>query len=103
MARMSSNAESPRRNYVDIYQLTNWILYSGVTCYMTPDISYFIPGSFVETDEYIEVADGHFFTAKKRDKFKSKCVMTMENPSLMRYIMCYWHQTCAIDYFPLLN
>ena len=32
---------------------------------MTPEISYFIPGLLVETDEYIEVADGDFVTAKQ--------------------------------------
>ena len=46
-------------------QLTNFILDSGVNCHMTPDISDFVPGSLVETDKYIEVVDGHFFTAKQ--------------------------------------
>ena len=32
---------------------------------MVPEISDFILGSLVETDKYIEVADGNFFTAKK--------------------------------------
>ena len=38
MARMSTNAESPRIYYGDSSQLTNWILDSGVTCHITPDI-----------------------------------------------------------------
>ena len=38
MARMSTNAESPIRNYGIISQLTNCILGLGVTCHMTPDI-----------------------------------------------------------------
>ena len=62
---MSYNAESNRRNYGDILQLTNWILDSGETCHMTPEIQYFIPGLLVETDKYIEVADGNFVTALK--------------------------------------
>ena len=66
MARMSSNAEIPRRDLGDSSQLTNWILFSDVTCHMTPKISDFILGSLVETDKYIEVADGNFVTAKKR-------------------------------------
>ena len=45
--------------------MTDCILDSGATCHMTPEISDFIPGSLVETDKYIEVADGHFVTAKK--------------------------------------
>ena len=43
-------------------QPTNWILDSGAMCHMTPDISDFVPGSLVEMDKYIEVADGHLFT-----------------------------------------
>ena len=65
MAHMSSNAESPRRYYGDSSQLTNWILDSVTTCPMTPDISDLIPGSFVETDKYIEIADGNFVTVKQ--------------------------------------
>ena len=37
MAYMSSNAESPGKNYGDSLQLTNWILDSVATCNMTPD------------------------------------------------------------------
>ena len=59
MAHMSSNAESPRRNYGDSSQLTNWILDLGVTCHITSEISDFIPGSLVKTDKYIKVADGN--------------------------------------------
>ena len=65
MACMSSNLESPWRDFGDILQLTNWISDSGVTCHMTPDISNFIPYSLVEDIKYIEVADGNFFTAKQ--------------------------------------
>ena len=32
---------------------------------MTPEISNVIPGSLVKIDKYIEVADGHFVTAKQ--------------------------------------
>ena len=70
MARMYSNAEIPRGDFGDILQLTNWILDSGVTCNMTPEISYFIPISLVETDAYIKVPDRNFITAEKLEKFK---------------------------------
>ena len=33
---------------------------------MTPEVSYFIPGSLEDTDKYIEVADGHHATVKKK-------------------------------------
>ena len=65
MSRMSSNAETPRRDFGDSLQLTNWILDSGATCHMTPDISNVIPESLAETDKYIEIVDVHFVTAKK--------------------------------------
>ena len=64
MASMSSNTESPRKYFGDSSQLTNFILDSGVTFHMTQEISYFITGTLVETYKYIEVADGHFVTAK---------------------------------------
>ena len=65
MAHISTNAESTRRNDWDISQLTNWILDSGATFHMTLEISDFIPGSLVETDKYIEVADENFVTVKQ--------------------------------------
>ena len=33
---------------------------------MTPEVTYFIPGSLEDTDKYIEAADGHHVTAKKK-------------------------------------
>ena len=72
MACMSSNAETPRRDFGDSSQLTNWILDSNSTCHMIPDVSGFILVSLVETDKYIEVADGHFVTAKQTRKVQIK-------------------------------
>ena len=69
---MYSNAESPRSDYGDSLQLTNWILDSSVTYHMTPDISGLIPGSLAETDKYIEVSDGHFITSKQTGEVQIK-------------------------------
>ena len=66
MAIMSSNDERSSENYGDSLQLTNWILDSGATCHMTPEVSGFNPGSLEDTDKYIEVADRHHVMAKKR-------------------------------------
>ena len=33
---------------------------------MTPEVTDFIPGSLEDTDKFIEVADGHHVTAKKK-------------------------------------
>ena len=41
---MSSYDECKSLKYGDILQLTNWILDSGATCHMTPEVSDFIPG-----------------------------------------------------------
>ena len=38
MEKMSSNYERSSENYGDSSQLTNWILYSGETCHMTPEV-----------------------------------------------------------------
>ena len=66
MARMSNNDVSENKDYGDSSQLTNWILDSGATCHMTPEFTDFIPGSLEDTDKFIEVADEHHVTAKKR-------------------------------------
>ena len=66
MARMSSDDKRKSKYYGDCSQLTNWILDSGATCHMTPEVTDFIPGSLEDTDKYIEVADGHHVTAKQK-------------------------------------
>ena len=66
MARMSSNDKRSSDNYGDISQFTNWILDSGATCHMTPEVSDFIPGTLEDTDKCIEVADGHHVTVKQK-------------------------------------
>ena len=66
MAKMSSNDEHKSEMYCDSSQLTNCILDSVATCYMTPAVSDLIPGSLEETDKYIEVADRHHVTAKQK-------------------------------------
>ena len=45
MARMSSDDERKSGEYGDSSQLTNWILDSGATCHMTPEVTDFITGS----------------------------------------------------------
>ena len=43
MARMSSNDDCSSEKYGDSSQFTNWILDSGETFHMTPEVSGFIP------------------------------------------------------------
>ena len=66
MASMSGNNKCTIGNFGDNSRLTNWILDSGATCHMTPEVSYFIPGSLENTDKYIEVADGHPVSEKTK-------------------------------------
>ena len=66
MAQISSNDKRSSEKYGESSQLTNWILDSGATCHMTPKVSDFVSGSLEDTDKYIEVADGHPVTAKKK-------------------------------------
>ena len=72
MARMSGNDECPSGNFGDSSQLTNWILDSGATCYMTPRVSDFITGSLEDTDKHIEVAEGHHVTVKWKGQVQIK-------------------------------
>ena len=66
MAQMSNDDKRENKDYGDSSQLTNWILDSGATCHMTPEVMDFIPGSLEDTDKFIEVADGHHVTAKQK-------------------------------------
>ena len=61
-----SNDKRKSEKYGDSSQLTNWILDSGGTCHMTPEVSDFISGTLEDTDKYIEVADGHYVRAKQK-------------------------------------
>ena len=65
MARMSGNDECPSRNFGDSSQWTNWVLDSGATCHMTPEVSDYITLLLNDTDKHIENADGHHVTRKK--------------------------------------
>ena len=66
MAQMSSDDKRENKNCGDSSQLTNWILDSGATCHMTPEVTDFIPGSLEDTDKFIEVADGNHVMAKQK-------------------------------------
>ena len=69
---MSGNDKCPSGNFGDTSQLTYWIVDSGATCDMTPEVSDFIPGSLEDTDKHIEVADGHHVTAKQKGQVRIK-------------------------------
>ena len=100
MARMSNDDVRENKDYGDSSQLTNWILDSGETCHMTPEVTDFIPGSLEDTDKFIEVVDGHHVTSKQ--KVSVRIQMFDDNGKLLsrHYITSYWHQTCVTDYFP---
>ena len=66
MAQMSNDDKRENKDYGDSSQLTNWILDSGATCHMTPEVTDFFPGSLEDTDKLIEVAGGHHVTAKQK-------------------------------------
>ena len=74
MARMSNNDKCPSGNFGDSSQFTNWILDSGATCHMTPEVSDFIPGPLEDTDKHIEVADGYHITKKIKRSSRNKNV-----------------------------
>ena len=80
MARMSGNDEFPSGNFGESLQLANWILDSGATCHMTPEVSDFIPGSLEDTDKHIEVPDGHHVTAKQKGQVRVKMCNNNRDP-----------------------
>ena len=94
MARMYSNDKCPSGNFGDSSQQTNWILDSGVTCHMTPEVSDFIPDSLEDTDKHIEVADGHHVTEKQKGQVQIKMcdnhgdpfITTLHNVLLATYL-----------------
>ena len=67
---MSDNDKNSCRNFGDSLQLTNWILDSGATCHMLPQVLDFIPDLLEDTNKHIAVADGHHVTAKKKGKYE---------------------------------
>ena len=80
MARMSGNDERKSEKYGDSLQWTNWILDSGATCHITPEVPDFIPGSLEDTDKYIKVADGHHVTAKQKGQARIQMCDDNVNP-----------------------
>ena len=66
MERISNDDKRKNKDYGDSSKLTNWILDSGATFHMTPEVTDCIPRSLDDTDKFIEVADGHHVTAKQK-------------------------------------
>ena len=100
MARMSSNDECPSGNFGDSSQLTNWILDSGATCHMAPEVSDFIPGSLEDTGKHIEVEDRHHVIAKQKGQVQIKMCDGHGYPFINTY---FWHQIYATGYFKPLH
>ena len=73
---MSNDNKRENKDNGNSSQLTNWILDSGATCHMTPEVTDFIPGSLEDTDKFIEVADGHHVTAKQKG---SVCIQMFDD------------------------
>ena len=66
MAYFSGNYKSSSRYFGDSSQLTNWILDSGATCHIIPQVLYFIPDSLEDMGKYIEVVNGNDFMANQK-------------------------------------
>ena len=66
MSHMSGNGESSSRYFGDSLPFINWLLDSGETCHMTPQVSNFIPGSLEDTD------NKNYVTAKQNGQVQIK-------------------------------
>ena len=53
MARTSNDDVSESKDYGNSSQLTNWILDSGATFHMTPEVMDFILGTLEDMDKFI--------------------------------------------------
>ena len=93
MARMYSDDERKSVKYGDSSQLTNWILYSGGTCHMTPEVTDSILGSLEDTDKYIEVADGHHIILKQKGSVR----IQMCNDNGKKFIATLYNVLLAPD------
>ena len=83
MARISGNDKISNRDFGDISQLTNWILDSGATCHMTPQVLDLISGLLEDTDKYIEVTYGHYVTAKQKGQVQIKMCDNNRDPFIV--------------------
>ena len=103
MAQMSGNLKSYGSNFSEISQLTNWILYSGAMCHMTPQISDFIPGLLEDTDKDIEVADGNYVMEDQKGQVQNTFVAITEILSSQHCTTYFWRQIYTIGYFQILR
>ena len=67
---MSSNDEFPSEHFGDSSQLTDWILDSGATCHMKPEVSDLIPGSLEDTENTLKLRMD--ITSQRNKKYKYK-------------------------------
>ena len=77
---MSSNDKRSSDKYGDSLQLTNWVLDSGATCHMTPEVSDFIQVSLKDTYKYIEVLERHHIMVKQKVPVRIKMCDDNVNP-----------------------
>ena len=75
MARMSSDDKRESKDYGDSLQLTNWILDSGATCHMTPEVTDFIPGPLEDTDNSLKLRTDITSPRNKKVQCEYKCAM----------------------------
>ena len=103
MALISDNDEYPGRNFGNNLKFTNWVLDSGATRHMTPEVSGFIPGLLNDMNKHIEVADVNHVMAKPKRQVQIKCATITEILLLQHYKTYCWHHIYATGYFPLLR
>ena len=93
MAKMYSDDKRKSKDYGDSLKLINWILDSGATCHMTPEVTDFIPGSLEDTDKFIEVADGHHVTAKQKGSVRIQIC----NDNGKKFVATLYNVLLALD------
>ena len=70
MARISGNENFSIRYFVESSTFLYWVLDSGATCYMTPQVSDFIPGLLEDHINIWKLRMGIMSWRSKKYKFK---------------------------------
>ena len=86
MARMSSDDELKSGKYCDSLQFTNWILDSGATCHVTPEVSDFILGSLEDTENSLKLRTDITSRQNRKVQYVYKCATITEINSSQPYI-----------------
>ena len=69
---------------------------------MTPEVSYFIPCSFEDTEKHIEVTDGHHVAAKQKGQIRIKLCEDNGDPFIATLHNVLLEQDLSVGLFSII-